>query len=1035
MKLVWHQEINDVEAVLNSNSNSGISNVEAKARLEKYGPNVLKEGKKITPLEIFIDQFKDFIVWILIGAALVSGFLKEWVDALAIVAIVVLNAILGFIQEYRAEKSLAALKKLSAPNSKVIRDGKNKLIPSSEIVVGDLVELEAGDYVPADSRLVWASSNFATLEASLTGESTPVMKTSLALEEKEVSLADRANMVYLGTSVSSGKSRALVFHTGMNTELGKIAGMIQDIKTEETPLQKKLEEFGKRIVVICFILVGLVFILGIIREGISKDHLIELFLTSVSLAVAAIPEGLPAVVTIALALGVQRMVKRNALIRKLPSVETLGCATVICSDKTGTLTKNEMTVQALYTLNNSFKVTGIGYNPNGQILAGDKNIDLKKYVDLEKLLSCSVLCNGAMLVVDKDNTKIVGDPTEAALLTVSAKVDIWKEKEEKNYVFVEEIPFDSERKKMTIVRRDKSDNIFAFVKGAPDMLINDCTKILDNGSIRELIAPDKEKILNKNMEFANNAMRVLAIAYRNIDNPRDKYDVCAIENNLVFVGLVAMIDPPRDEVREAIKICKSAGIRTVMITGDHKNTAVAIAKSLGFFHQESLAMTGEELDKVSDDELKEKIEKISVYARVSPEHKLRIVKAWRKKGQVVAMTGDGVNDAPAVKEADIGVAMGITGTDVTKEVSDMVVTDDNFASIVSAVEEGRGIYDNIKKFIHYLLSCNTGEILVMFSASLFGLPIPLLPIHILWVNLVTDGLPALALGVDPVDKKIMNRQPRKQNEPVITKKNMLLMLMQGAFIAFCSLLAFCFVMYVEKEGLARGRTAAFIVLSCSQLFHSFNCRSQVESLFKLGVFTNMKLIAANFVSFSLQMMVVYVPFFQKIFKTEALSLTDWLFVIAVASLPLWGMELYKIFVKTKEENKMVISNKLPELARVAEFIESLGEKWGVSQKAVIDINVCMEELIVNTISYGYPDKGRHEIEITVTREERAIKIRIEDGGCEFDPLKAAAPADIDKPLMERNIGGLGIHFVKNLMDDFEYERSGGKNIVTLTKNF
>lgn len=906
MKLVWHQEIRDVEASLNTNSSVGLSNEEAKNRLEKNGANVLKEGKKTTALEIFIDQFKDFIVWILIGAALVSGFLKEWIDALAIVAIVILNAILGFVQEYRAEKSLAALKKLSAPNSKVVRDGKNKLIPSCEIVMGDLVELEAGDHIPADSRLVWASSNFATLEASLTGESTPVTKTALALEEKEVGLADRANMVYMGTSVSSGKARALVFHTGMNTELGKIAGMIQDIKTEETPLQKKLEEFGKKIVFICFILVGLVFALGIIRGGFSKEHLIELFLTSVSLAVAAIPEGLPAVVTIALALGVQRMVKRHALIRKLPSVETLGCATVICSDKTGTLTKNEMTVQALYTLNKSFKVTGIGYNPIGQILLDDKNINLKDYSDLEKLLSCSVLCNGAVLIADKDNAKIVGDPTEAALLTASAKVDIWKEKLERDFVFVEEIPFDSERKKMTLVRRDKKDNIFAFVKGAPDMLIKDCTRILDNGLVRELTAPDRDKILNKNTEFANNAMRVLAISYRNIDNPQDKYHVAAIENNLVFVGLVAMIDPPRDEVREAIKICKTAGIRTVMITGDHKNTAVAIAKSLGFFTEKSVAMTGEELDKVSDDELNAKIENISVYARVSPEHKLRIVKFWRKKGQVVAMTGDGVNDAPAVKEADIGVAMGITGTDVTKEVSDMVVTDDNFASIVSAVEEGRGIYDNIKKFIHYLLSCNTGEILVMFISSLVGLPVPLLPIHILWVNLVTDGFPALALGVDPVDKNIMQRLPRKQNEPVVTKKHMVLMLIQGSFIALCSLMAFCFVMYVENEGLSRGRTAAFIVLSCAQLFHSFNCRSQSESLFKLGILTNKKLIAANLFSFSLQMMVVYVPFFQKIFKTEALSFTDWIFVIIISSLPLWAMEAVKIFIRSKNSKEVVI---------------------------------------------------------------------------------------------------------------------------------
>ena len=879
---------------LESSLDSGLNEEEAKKRLGEFGPNQLQEKKGVGPLVIFFEQFQDFIVWILIGAALVSGFLKEWVDALAIIAIVIVNAILGFIQEYRAEKSLAALKKLSSPSSKVLRDGKRKIIPSHELVPGDLIELEAGDNVPADGRLAWHSANFSVAEASLTGESSPVVKTNLALKEKEVPLADRANMVYMGTSVSCGKARALVVDTGMQTELGKIAGMVQGIEQEATPLQKKLEQFGKWIVILCFVLVGLVFLLEWLRGG----KMIDVFLTAVSLAVAAIPEGLPAVVTIALALGVHRMVKRHALIRKLPSVETLGCATVICSDKTGTLTKNEMTVQAIYAGENLFGVSGIGYAPTGEFLLKDKSINYKDFPDLRKSLLCGVLCNAAELSAQKDGYKIIGDPTEGAILTAAAKMGMEKKPQEKEFAFVEEIPFDSERKKMTIVRREK-ERLIAFVKGAPDILLNDCVNIEENGIARKLTGQDSQRIAQVNDDLANRAMRVLAVAYRTLDGSFDKYSAELIEKDLTFAGLIAMIDPPREEVKKAIIECKEAGIKTVMITGDHKNTAVAIAKELGFFNEGSLALTGEELDRLSDEELFGQVERIPVYARVSPEHKLRIVRAWRRHGEVVAMTGDGVNDAPAVKEADIGVAMGITGTDVTKEVSDMVITDDNFASIVAAVEEGRGIYDNIKKFIHYLLSCNTGEILVMFVSSMIGLPVPLLPIHILWVNLVTDGFPALALGVDPVDPGIMKRHPRPTNESVVTRPHAFLMLFQGSFIAACSLFAFIFVLFIEKEGIGRARTAAFIVLSCSQLFHSFNCRNMTESLFKIGIFTNKKLILATGVSFLLQMAVVYVPFLQKVFKTEPLLFFDWILVVAISSFPLWAMEIIKLINKRK----------------------------------------------------------------------------------------------------------------------------------------
>ncbi|MDI6731323.1 MAG: calcium-translocating P-type ATPase, PMCA-type [Candidatus Margulisbacteria bacterium] len=842
----WEKDTPAIAGELESNLTSGLSSSQVLAKLTKYGPNQLLEKKGRSPLSIFLDQFKDFIIWVLIGAGLVSGFLKEWIDAAAIIAIVIINAIMGFIQEYRAEKSLAALKKLSSPNSKVIRDGQLVIIPSSHLVPGDLIELEAGDNIPADCRAAYLTPSFACHEASLTGESTPVEKTSLALKENNVPLAERANMLYMGTAVVSGKGRAIVVETGMHTELGKIAGMLQQIEQETTPLQKKLEEFGKWIVYLCFGLVAMIFLLGYWRGG----DVLELFLTAVSLAVAAIPEGLPAVVTIALALGIQRMVKRHVLIRKLPAVETLGSASVICSDKTGTLTKNEMTVQAI------------------------------EAADTNQALTCAVLCNGAQI---KEDSKYVGDPTEIALLVAAKKAGIEKGLLEKEYSFVEEIPFDSVRRKMTIVRQ-KGQEKFAFVKGAPEAVLANCV----------LSETDRQKIAQSNADLASQAMRVLALAMRPLNAGENHYSAEAIENELIFLGLIAMLDPPREEVKTAIADCVTAGIKTVMITGDHKNTAVAIAKQLGFFKENSLAITGEELDRLNDEEFKSKLRNICVYARVSPENKLRIVRAWRQAGEVVAMTGDGVNDAPAVKEADIGVAMGITGTDVTKEVSDMVITDDNFASIVAAVEEGRGIFDNIRKFVHYLLSCNAGEILVMFAASLFGLPTPLLPIHILWVNLITDGLPALALGTDPVDPNVMRRPPRPAKEAVITGERARRMLLQGSFIAFCSLAAFLYILLIEDGGLGRARTGAFIVLACSQLFHAFNCRSESRSLFSLGITTNLNLVWAALFSFMLQMAVIYTPFLQMVFKTEPLGLFDWFLVIALSSLPLWGVEFIKL---------------------------------------------------------------------------------------------------------------------------------------------
>lgn len=891
MKNWWHLDIQEAARTLETDLAGGLSEAQVQARLTRYGPNALREEKGRGRLKIFLDQFAGFIIWVLIGAALVSGFLQEWVDALAIIAIIVLNAILGFIQENRAERSLLALKRMAAPFSKVVRGGLRASIPSIELVPGDLIELEAGDHVPADSRVVWRTPNFAVQEASLTGESTPVLKTARELEERDVPLAERANIVYMGTSVVAGKARALVAETGMQTELGRIADMIQSITSETTPLQKRLEQFGKWIVYLCFALVAIVFVMGLLRGG----KVLDMFMTAVSLAVAAIPEGLPAVVTIALALGVQRMIRRHVLIRKLPSVETLGCATVICSDKTGTLTKNEMTVRSIFTLTGTYDVTGTGYEPKGEFLREGAAVDPKIRPDLFACLKAGVLCNDAELVENGGAYKILGDPTEGAILTAAAKAGLRKARLTADFPFVEEIPFDSERKLMTIVRQDPERNSqIAYVKGAPDVLLEHCPMVLENGAERLRTEADLTRILEMNGRLSDKALRVLAVAVRVFDREPEEYHASHIETDLTFVGLIAMIDPPREEVRDAIGKCRHSGIKTVMITGDHKNTAVAIARELGFFGEDSLALTGQELDALSEADFDRDVGRTTVYARVSPEHKLRVVRAWRKRGDVVAMTGDGVNDAPAVKEADIGVAMGVTGTDVTKEVSDMIITDDNFASIVAAVEEGRGIYDNIKKFIHYLLSCNSGEILVMFAASLFGLPVPLLPIQILWVNLVTDGLPALALGMDPVEKSIMDRPPRPTDEAVITRARMGLILAQGFLIALCGLAAFCFVLLVEEEGIVRARTAAMFTMTCSQLFHALNCRSQSRSLFKIGLFTNGKLLLASGASLLLQVLIIYLPFTQRIFRVEALSLIDMVVMMILSSLPLWAMEIAKL---------------------------------------------------------------------------------------------------------------------------------------------
>ncbi len=920
----WHTlQTDEVVKRLDSDTNIGLSAAEVEKRLREYGHNQLEKKEGTSPLTLFLGQFTDFIVWILIAAALVSGVLGEWLDALAIIAIVIINAIIGFIQEYRAEKSLAALQKMSAPFSKVLRNGEMHSIPSREIVPGDVVLLEAGDSVPADGRLCSAFS-LSAQEASLTGESTPVPKSTEPLQNPSLTIGDRKNMVFMGTSITSGKGTCVIITTGMRTELGKIAGLIQEAGKEETPLQRKLDAFGKKLVYLCLAIVTIVFLMELWR----KDPLLEAFLTSVSLAVAAIPEGLPAIVTIALALGVQRMVKRHVLIRKLPSVETLGCATVICSDKTGTLTQNEMTVKKIFTNGKTIDISGTGYAPVGSFTIDGLPLTERDQHIVTFVLGIGALCNNASL---KNNTavwEVIGDPTEGAILSAAAKAGLRKEVLGKKFPLLLEIPFDSERKKMSTIREATQTVSLVCQKGAADVILRDCTKVYVDGELRDITKSDVELILNENNTLAEAALRVIGIAFKPCDFETSNLSPDIIETDMIFAGLLAMIDPPRPEARNAVVRCHDAGITTVMITGDHKNTAMAIGDELGFLGNGLKAVNGIEMSALSPEALEKEVSKIGVYARVSAEHKLRIVKAWKKQGAVVAMTGDGVNDAPAIKEANIGISMGLTGTDVTKEASDMVITDDNFASIVAAVEEGRGIYDNIKKSIHYLLSCNTGEILAMLFASLFNLPLPLFPIQILWINIATDGLPALALGVDTVDPDIMKRPARRSTEHIIDRSLGALVLLQGFLIAISTLLAYLYILYCtgsakpvsfyywflnelipcalggELHGnFERARTVAFCVMVISQLFHSFNCRNAWRSLFELGIFTNKKLLLATGLSLVMQVAIVHIPLFENVFKVTSLGLKDWIIVFGFSSFIFFSMEIIKWCKRKRTNNK------------------------------------------------------------------------------------------------------------------------------------
>lgn len=872
----WLQSEHEVIRNLNTDSHRGLSKSEAKKRLKVFGPNQLLEQKKLSALLLFFAQFSSFTVWILIVAAIIAGVLREWIDALAIITIVILNALLGFFQEYKAEKSLAALRKMVTRSSKVVRDGKLQTLPSKKIVPGDLVLIEAGDHIPADGRFI-KSFGISTQEAALTGESIPIHKTAESLEGQDLSVGDKKNMGFLGTVAVSGKGYMIVTETGIQSELGKIASLLQQGNEEQTPLQKSLHELGIRLVWICLGIVSLVFAFGFLK-GIP---LIENFLISISLAVAAIPEGLPTIVTIALSIGVHKMAKRNALVRRLPSVETLGCTTVICTDKTGTLTQNEMTVRSIWINNTYIDVTGIGYSPEGNFEINHLTINPQDIPGLIMALKIGILCNSGELRQTHDHLKnwnITGDPTEGALLAVAGKANLFKQDLETENPLISEIPFDSERKRMSMVRQTTEGPVL-FIKGAADIILAHSEAIVINGKIEFLTTELKKNIVDANAYLASQALRVLAVGYRPL--PQNEKIDHTLEDKVIFLGLVAMMDPPRPEVKKAIEICENAGITTVMITGDHKETAIAVAKELNLLKSDSIILTGAELEEIDDNHLRKCLRKVAIYARASATHKLRIVRAWKSLGEIVAMTGDGVNDAPALKEANIGIAMGITGTDVTKEASDMVITDDNFASIVNAVEEGRGIYDNITKFVCYLASSNIAEIIVVFMGMLVGFTdfagnpfVPLSAVQILWINLASDGLPAIALGVDPINPMAMKRFPRKPSDSIISRKKAFYLLLISFIIALGTLAACYFGMHHSAE---LAQTMAFTTLVVLELV----AVQIIRSPYNVSIFSNPLIIAAVALSFLMQLFIIYTPFLQSIFKTVSLGTGEWEVILAI----------------------------------------------------------------------------------------------------------------------------------------------------------
>jgi Ca2+-transporting ATPase len=898
---LWHSKTTEATAdELKTNSN-GLTAQEAKQRLITYGPNELRKEKRKSPLKILLEQFTDILMIILlfavalsVGVGIYQGSMNEMIDAAIILIIVIASATLGFTQEYRSEKAVETLKKMTAPTAIVLREGKEVRIPASELVPGDIILLYAGDRVPADGRLIEAFT-LKTDESALTGESAPVQKSTMALSE-QTQLNDRENMVFTGTVVVYGRGKAIITNTGMDTEFGKIAEMVQTAPQEQTPLEKRLSGVGKTIGILALTVAISVGIIGIVVE---QRPIIEMVLWAISLAVAAVPEALPAIVTGALAIGMYRMAKSNAIVKRLPAVETLGSTSVICSDKTGTMTKGEMTVRNIYVNEQSIKVTGIGYAPKGEFQIGDKKIEPHK--ELEELLKIAVLCNDSALNQDNQTSKwtVKGDPTEGALIVAAEKANIQKQTIDKEQPRINEIPFSSERKRMTTIHT-KKDKQIAYMKGAPEMIMERCSKILLNGKLESFTKENHTKYFQITEELAQQALRNLAFAYREF--PADTKFTEDLEKDFVFVGIISMIDPPRPEVKDAITACKKAGIHVVMITGDHKLTATAVGKELGLLDEntsDTQVLTGQELEKMTDEQLAEIVENVVIYARVSPEDKMRIVKAWKQKDHVVAMTGDGVNDAPALKMSDIGIAMGISGTEVSKEAADIVLADDNFVSIVKAVREGREIFENIKKYLTYLLQCNIMEIIVMliailavpYLADIFnpGLSatfegreaigsaaIALTAVQLLWMNLVTDGLPAIALGVDPGDPDLMERKPRKPKESIFSKEVKVYLTAMPAIMSALLLTAyFMHTPWLNEASLLAARTQLLTAMIVMELVIALSMRSLKYPVFKVGVFKNKYLWYAILGSFALQLVILYVPGLQSIFGVHTPELIDW----------------------------------------------------------------------------------------------------------------------------------------------------------------
>jgi len=869
----------DVLKILKT-SKTGLTSEVAGKRLEQYGENKLAFKKRTTAFTIFLNQFKSYLIAILVVAAAISALIEFWLDAVVILAIVVMNAVLGFVQEYKAEKAVEALEKLAAPKAVVLRNGRQVTIPSPELVPGDIILLETGDKVPADVRLMEVV-NFKVDEAALTGESVPVSK-FLDIIKNKVIVAERKNCAFMNTIVVNGRAKGIVIETGMQTEMGKIAYLIETATEKATPLQKSLAEVGKKLGLAIVVICAVIFALGMFRGA----DILSTFLTAVSLAVAAVPEGLPAVVTITLALGVSRLAKARSIIRKLPAVETLGSCSFICCDKTGTLTKNEMTVKKVYVDNKILDIGGEGYVPEGKFTFNGKEFSVKDE-HLLMALKIGALCNNATLC--KDGTwKITGDPTEAALIVLAKKAGMTKEALMKMYPTISEFSFDAIRKRMSTIHKGPH-GTWAFVKGAPDLMLKKCTHVFEGGRLHKLTNEKRKELLRINEELASHALRILGLAFKELKDSKQSID--EVEKNLVFVGLAGMIDPPRPEVRDALKTCENAGIKVSMVTGDHRITATAIGQQLGLIKEGARIIDGDELEKMSDHDLSLICENVAIYARVTPEHKTRIVEALQKKGHIVAMTGDGVNDAPALKYANIGIAMGIIGTDVAKEASAMILEDDNFATIVNAVREGRGIYDNIKKFLRYMLSSNVGEVIAIFSASLMGLPLPLLAAQLLWINLLTDGLPAVALAVDTTDKDVMSRKPRGPKEHTIDSRMISTVALVGSVIAAGVLWLFWHSLQ-NGASMDKARSIAFTAFVVFEMFNVFNTRSDRDSFVK-GLFSNKWLLAAVAGSIALQLAVLYIPNLSRLFGVAPLGLQDWILLIGVGSTVIIAEELRK----------------------------------------------------------------------------------------------------------------------------------------------